>query len=188
MIPDDEFYKIKGVPGPTKEEIRCLVMCKARVSSSDVVLDVGCGTGGLTVELSRRVKKVYAVDKNPQAVEVTLKNLKTHNPFGDVELFENDALTIMDDILAFDVLIVGGSSGDLVPIIKKGYEMLKAGGRIIVTAILLETRTSTVLTLKELGLNPEIVEVFIARGKVLDRGTMMEGSNPVAIITGRKSV
>ena len=29
MIPDDEFIQSKKVPGPTKEEIRCLVMCKA---------------------------------------------------------------------------------------------------------------------------------------------------------------
>jgi len=187
MIPDHEFEKIEGVPGPTKQEIRCLVMCKAQISSDDVVLDVGCGTGGLTVEFSQRVKKVFAVDKNPQAVEVTLQNLKKFNPSGDVELFKNDALSVMENLPPLDVLVIGGSSGDLTPIIKRGHEILKKGGRIIVTAILLETRSTSVSILKELEMKPEIVEVSVARGKVLNSGTMMKANNPVAIITGYKN-
>ena len=76
MIPDEDFHKDPTVPGPSKEEVRCLVMCQARVEKDEVVLEVGCGTGGLTVELSQRAAKVYAVDKNPQALEVTRTNLQ----------------------------------------------------------------------------------------------------------------
>jgi cobalt-precorrin-6B (C15)-methyltransferase len=188
MIPDEDFYKDPEVPGPSKEEIRCLVMCQARVQKEEVVLEVGCGTGGLTVELSQRAAKVYAVDKNPRSLEVTRKNLRKLHPTGDVELLLGDALEVMEDLPAYDVLVVGGSSGDLEPIIKKAYKQLKPDGKIIVTAILLETKLYALNTLKSLDMNPKMVEVSVARGRVTERGTMMLGQNPVAIISGQKKV
>lgn len=57
MIPDDDFIQSDQVPGPSKEEIRCLVMCKAMITSDDVVVDVGCGSGGFTVESAQLAKK-----------------------------------------------------------------------------------------------------------------------------------
>ncbi len=49
-IPDELFNQNDKVPGPTKEEIRVVTISKARLSEGDIVIDVGCGTGGLTVE------------------------------------------------------------------------------------------------------------------------------------------
>ena len=39
MISDENFIKNPNVPGPTKEEIRCLVMCKSQVKPKDVVVE-----------------------------------------------------------------------------------------------------------------------------------------------------
>lgn len=187
MIPDDEFIQIKGVPGPTKEEIRCLVMCKARISSNDTVVDVGCGSGGLTLESARKASKVIALDKNHKAIELTRENLKKHGLTPKVKLVEGDAIRVLDGLESFDTLLVGGSSGDLPLILKQGYEKLTKNGRIVVTSILLETRVEAVITLKELGLDPDVVEVTIAKGKITERGTMMLGRNPITIISGVKS-
>ena len=76
MIKDEDFIQSKSVPGPTKEEIRCLVMCKGQISHQDIVLDVGCGTGGLTLESARRAKKVFALDKNPEAIALFIISLQ----------------------------------------------------------------------------------------------------------------
>ncbi len=186
MIFDDDFIQSSEVPGPTKEEVRCLVMCKAQISSEDIVLDVGCGTGGLTVESALRAKKVIAVDKNPEATKLTLKNLEKHNLQNNVQIIDGDALNIIEDLTPFDVLLVGGSSGDLPMIISLGYQKLKKNGRILVTSILLETRVEAVETLKKLGMTLDVVEVTIAKGKLMERGTMMMGRNPITIISAVK--
>lgn len=186
MIPDEDFIIKKDVPGPTKEEIRCLVMCKSKVSEDDIVVDVGCGTGGLTVEFAKKAKMVYAVDKNSDALELTEKNLKKHELRKKVELIEGEALAVLDRIPNFDVLMVGGSSGNLPSIIKKGYEKLKDNGRIVITAILLETRFEAIKNMQDLGMVPDVAEVSISKGKFIDRGTMMLSRNPVAIISARK--
>ncbi len=188
MIKDQDFIKTPEVPGPTKEEIRCLVICKSNVSSEDVVVDIGCGTGGLTIEFAKRAKTVYSIDINHKAVETTLKNLEKHHVKKNVEVIEGDGLEVLDNLENFDILLIGGSSGKLPLIIKKGYEKLNNGGRIIVTAILLETRLEAVNTLKNLFIMPDVVDVSISKGEITARGTMMFARNPITIISAQKNI
>ena len=78
-IPDESFNQSDTVPGPTKEEIRVITISKARLIEGAVVIDVGCGTGGLTVEAAFQVGgkgKVYAIDEDPAAVELTKGNVQ----------------------------------------------------------------------------------------------------------------
>jgi len=185
MIPDNEFITSKDVPGPTREEIRCLVLCKAEVSSDDVVVDIGCGTGGLTLEFAKRARKVYAIDKNINAVNLTLKNLKKHGLEHKVSIIENDALSALKEIDNIDILMIGGSGGDLPLIIEESYRKLGDSGRLLITSILLETPVEAIKTMKKLGMRIEVINVAVCRGKILERGTMMYSNNPITIISAR---
>lgn len=81
-------------------------------------------------------------------------------------------------------MIVGGSGGKLQEILNIGSKKLTENGRIVITAILLETKVEAVHTLQNLGFKTEIIEVNISKGRILDRGTMMLANNPISIITG----
>ncbi len=186
MIPDNNFITHEGVPGPTKEEIRCLVICKSKISSNHVVVDVGCGTGGLTLEFAKRSRIVYAIDKNINALNTTEKNLKKHNLYEKVQLIHKNAVEALEDIENFDILMIGGSKGDLFSIIKKGYDKLNKNGKIIVTSILLETPAEAVKIMKKLHMNIDVVDISISKGNIMDRGTMMIARNPITIVTGEK--
>lgn len=186
IIKDSDFIKNPDVPGPTREEIRCLVMCKSQVTAGDTVVDIGCGTGGLTLEFARRAGRVYAVDKNPEAINVTRLNLEKHALHYDVEFLEAAAPQVFGRLPDFDILMVGGSTGELPAIITEGYDKLKDHGRILVTSILLETRVEAVKSLKDLGLTPDVVEVSVSRGRLLKRGTMMTAENPITIVSAHK--
>ena len=148
ITPDNEFIKTEKVPGPTKEEIRALVISKVKLTDEDVVVDVGCGTGGLTLEFAKRAKKIYSID--------------------------------------FTKLMIGGSGGNLDNIIETGYLKLPIGGRIVITSIVLETATDSVHMLKELGAEPEVVNISVSKGTLLDRGVMMKALNPITIVSARK--
>ena len=41
-------------------------------------------------------------------------------------------------------------------------------------------------TLLSLGLNPDVVDVSISKGRIMERGTLMIANNPVTIITAFK--
>ena len=188
MIPDNDFITSKDIPGPTKEEIRCLVMCKSEVSKNDVVVDIGCGTGGLTLEFAKRARRVYAVDKNIEAVNLTLKNLKKHDLEHKVEIIHNDALIALKKIDEFNILMIGGSGGDLPLIIKEGFKKLKDNGRIIVTSILLETPVEAIETMKNLEMMIDIVNISISKGKVMKRGTILLANNPIIVISAKNRI
>ena len=186
MIKDSDFIKNPKVPGPTKEEIRCILLCKSEVSEEDVVVDIGCGTGGLTVEFAKKAKKVYSVDLNPLATQTTQENVDKHQVKNKVEVIQADGLEALEDLEEFDVLMIGGSSGKLPQLIKKGYKKLNKNGRILVTSILLETATEAISTFKELSLTPEVVNIMISKGKPGQRGTMMFSNNPITVVSTEK--
>ena len=186
MITDEDFIKNPNIPGPTKEEIRCLVMCKSQVKPEDIVVDIGSGTGGLTVEFAKRAKMVYSIDKNPDAINITKSNLEIHEVNNKVHIIQGTAPEALFNIPKFDILMIGGSSGELSSIIKEGYKKLNDGGRIVVTSILIETRVEAVKTLLSLGVNPDVVDVSISKGRIMERGTLMMANNPVTIITAFK--
>lgn len=186
MIKDEDFIKNPDVPGPTKEEIRCLVLCKSNVSNQDIVVDIGCGTGGLTIEFAKRAKYVYAIDINHKAIEITRQNIKKHCVNENIKVLEGNGLDILDKLTNIDLLIIGGSSGKLPLLIKKGYNKLNNNGRIIITAILLETCVEAISTFKELSIIPDVVDISISKGKIIERGTMMFAKNPITIISAKK--
>ena len=82
-IPDENFERDENVP-ITKEEVRAIQISKARLSSGQTVFDIGCGSGSISVEASLQIEssgKVYAVDVDPKAIELTKKNLSKFSLF-----------------------------------------------------------------------------------------------------------
>ena len=175
MLNDMDFIKTCDVPGPTKEAIRAIILYKSAVTPNDEVVDVGCGTGGITCEFAQRAKKVTSIDTNPDAISVTKQNLEKFNLGDNVELINDSGSNALKNIDNMDIAVVGGSGRELNP-----------KGRIIVTAILVDTKIEAINKLKKLNYNPKIMEVNISNGRVLDRGVMMISENPIAIISANK--
>ena len=186
MINDNDFVSSCDVPGPTKENIRAILLYKSDVTNEDIVVDIGCGTGGITTEFAKRAKKVIAIDKNPEAIFLTKKNIEKFNVSSKVDLIENDAISALNNIDNIDIAIIGGSGNDLEKIIQIVLEKLNPNGRILITSILLDTKTQAINILQKFGYNPKIVEVNISNGRILDRGVLMISENPIAIISSKK--
>lgn len=186
MLNDMDFIKSCDVPGPTKEAIRAIILYKASVNQADNVVDVGCGTGGITCEFAKRAKKVTSIDINPEAIEVTKKNLEKFNLGENVEFINDSGSNALKNIDNIDIAIVGGSGKELEDILEIIDSKLNSKGRIIITAILVDTKIEAINKLKELNYNPKIMEVNISNGRVLDRGVMMISENPIAIISANK--
>ena len=189
-IPDELFNQSDEVPGPTKEEIRVVTISKARLCEGAVVIDVGCGTGGLTVEAALQAGskgKVYAVDEDDAAIKLTSSNVEKFGVQGFVAVTRGKAPEAMLSLPKADAVLIGGGGVSLRAIIQTANYKLKPNGRIVVNAILLETATTAISELKALGFKDiDITHISVAKGKQINSGTMMMARNPITIVSATK--
>jgi cobalt-precorrin-6B (C15)-methyltransferase len=189
-IPDEMFNQNDEVPGPTKEEIRVITICKARLCEGSVVIDVGCGTGGLTVEAALQVAqkgKVYAVDEDESAVKLTKSNVEKFGVQNTVSVTRGKAPDALLSMPNADAVFIGGGGVSLRAIVQTAHYKLKPTGRVVVNAILLETATTTINELKTLGYKDiDITHISVAKGKQINSGTMMMARNPITIVSATK--
>jgi cobalt-precorrin-6B (C15)-methyltransferase len=185
-IPDELFERAQDIP-ITKEEVRALVMSKLRLKEDFSVIDVGCGSGSITVELCLQMPsgKVYAIDIDEKATELTRQNLKK---FGvEAEIILAKAQDILPSLPKVDAVIVGGTWGDTKGVIEASIARLKGGGRILIDTILIETIFAAIATINESNLiDVDITQVTIAKGRKVTTGTMMTARNPIIMISATK--
>ncbi len=172
----------------TKEEVRALTLSKLRPTSHSYILDIGAGTGSISVECGLLAPrgKVYAIEKNLAAIDLIYKNCKK---FGveNIEIIAGEAPAAIKKIPLMDRVVIGGSGGNLRDILVAVNDILKPGGRIVLNGILLETVTVGLQSLKEQGYKQvDLITVSIARGKELGGKTALQALNPVFIISAAK--
>jgi cobalt-precorrin-6B (C15)-methyltransferase len=188
-IPDELFNQNDKVPGPTKEEIRVLTISKARLSVGSIVIDVGCGTGGLTVEAALQVApkgKIYAIDEDQAAITLTESNVEKFGVQDNVKVVRGKAPEALLSLPKADAVLIGGSVS-LREVLRASKDKLKANGRIVINAILLETACAAVEELKRLGFKDvDVAQVSVAKGKQINSGTMMMARNPITIVSATK--
>ncbi len=188
-IPDEDFNQNDKVPGPTKEEIRVLTISKARLREGFVVVDIGCGTGGLTVEAALQVAptgKVFALDEKEEAIELTESNVAKFGVQNTVQMIHGKAPQVLSDLPPLDAVLIGGSHS-LREVIQTAHQKLKPTGRIVVNAILTETAVTALDEIKRLNFKEvDVTQVFVAKGKAVSGGTMMLSRNPITITSATK--
>ena len=188
-IPDELFERNDEIP-MTKEEIRALTISKARLKPGDNVIDIGCGTGSLTVEASKQVSPgglVYAIDRDKKAIGLTRRNLLKFGLRDAVQLIRGEAPPALEKLPAVDAILIGAGGEQLAEIIDLSFKKLKREGRIVINSILLETSCIAVDKLDRLGFkNVEVVQVAITKGRRIPQGTMMIARNPITLISGVK--
>ncbi|BBD72433.1 cobalt-precorrin-6Y C(15)-methyltransferase [Sulfodiicoccus acidiphilus] len=188
-IPDELFVREERVP-MTKEEVRAVVVSKMRLRRGQRVIDVGCGSGSTTVEFANAVGNegmVYALDKDPKAVELTKVNLSRFNLVHRTAVSLGEAPQALLSIPGqVDRAFVGGSD-KLRETLTTLRSLLVNGGKVVVDAILLQTVVEAISTLEELGFtNLEVTELIVAKSLKTGRGHAMMARNPIFVVGAEK--
>jgi cobalt-precorrin-6B (C15)-methyltransferase len=187
-IPDEYFERVEKVP-ITKEEVRVIQISKARLKPGQVVYDIGCGSGSISIEAALQIGssgKVLAVDYDENAVDLTKKNMKKFEVSNISTIYGNAKEKILD-LEEADTIFIGGTGGDTKEIVELSQDKLKSGGRIVVGIILIETLYSVLQILDKLQFESvDITQVTISKSRKTTTGTMMLARNPVTIISATK--
>ncbi len=166
--------------GPTKDEILAISLQKLGPTVDDICVDLGCGTGRVSIALAGRVRMVHAVDRRREAYEWTqqeairmgISNLIPHY---------TDAVRFLSGIEHLDIAFIGGSK-DLAEVIALLHQ--HSVRRVVINAVMLETVNIAMKTLQKYDMFDEIVHVQVSHSYPIAEGIMFKPIDPVFIITG----
>ena len=181
-IDDDEF--IRGKVPMTKAEVRAVCLSKLAIKHDDIAYDIGCGTGSVTVEMAFAAYdgKVYAFDKNEDAIALLNQNCEKFH-LDNVEAICGLAPDCLKDLPVPDVAFIGGSSGNMDEIVSYLYG-LNNDMRFVITAVTLENAMAGLESLKNVGIDGDIVQVAVSKGRQIADLHMLIAQNPIFIISG----
>lgn len=179
----DEVFARDKVP-ITKSEVRAVILSKLDINSDSICYDIGAGSGSVSIEMAGLAYegKVYAIEKNPVAIELIKKNIHNFNA-ENIELIFAKAPEGLEHILEADKIFIGGSGGELNAVMDMIFASQKHP-TIVISAITLETVaqiTDILKKAKEYGYDTEVTAINVSKSKEVGPYNMMMAQNMVFI-------
>jgi 2-polyprenyl-3-methyl-5-hydroxy-6-metoxy-1,4-benzoquinol methylase len=129
--------------------IKTVASAKKYLKKSDIVLDYGCATGTVAIEIADSAKTIHGIDISSRMIEAAKRKANEHKiknvDFMQSTIFEEFYLSeSFDVILAFNILHV---LEDTPKVVKRIHELLKPGGLFISATECMGERTSFITIL-----------------------------------------
>ena len=178
-IRDEDF--IRGSIPMTKFNIRILTIGYLAISQGDRLLDIGAGTGSISIEANLQGARVWAIEREEEGIQLIKEN---DTKFGtDINIIQGLA---PDDLpgIRFNKCFIGGSGGKLGEIFKYLEEYLEDKGLVCANFISLNNLSEFLNLLKEYGYKD--IETQLIQSASMDKLGLFRGQNPIYIVKGVK--
>ncbi len=188
----DEWF-IRGRVPMTKSEVRAVSLSKLELYPGCVLWDIGAGTGSISVEaaLSCPDIRIAAIEYRPEAVGLIRQNCQKAGTRCIVPV-EARAPECFESLYTEGAAgwayarpthaFIGGTSGRMEEILD-ALQDINPGIRVVMNMIALESLSQALEYVKKRDRKAEIVSVQVARAKAAAGMHLMEGQNPVYIVS-----
>jgi precorrin-6Y C5,15-methyltransferase (decarboxylating) len=168
----------------TKAEVRAVTLARLQPLPTDVVWDIGSGSGAVSVEWGRLLTHgiVYAIERDAEMFAHLQANVRRHRAYNVVPI-DGEAPACLAELPDPDGVFIGGSGGKLGAIVGAALNRLRPGGRVVANFILLEHVHEAQELAKARGLVADLVWLSAARSKSLAGKTSLEPLTPIAILS-----
>jgi cobalt-precorrin-6B (C15)-methyltransferase len=167
------------LPGTaTQEENISIAMGKLNIQRAQVFLDVGCGSGAVSLAASRYTDRIYGIDRREEAVQMCRSKV----PGGNFSLGE--AAAILPGLPEVDRCFIGGTRGinEFLPLL---LEKANPGCVIVADLARLGIAARVAEMMKEAGIFQELIQIHIARGYDLGGDIALKPVNPIFMVIGK---
>lgn len=184
-FPDDLFLRDE-VP-MTKQEVRAAILAKLSPRPEDVLWDIGAGTGSVSIELALASSwgHTYAIECNDKACELIQANRKKLGAW-NLQLVKGRAPQALKGLETPDAVFIGGTKGSMKEIVAAVLEQ-NPKAKFCISAICIETVYQAVQALQIHGIEPEITQISVSRGKLVGSLHLLTANNPVFLIAGQQN-
>ncbi|WP_137289688.1 precorrin-6Y C5,15-methyltransferase (decarboxylating) subunit CbiT [Natronorubrum halophilum] len=167
--------------GPTKSEVRAVVHSKLELEADDHFAEVGSCTGAITIEAAQRAGRVTALERKPERLETTEKNLAANEGSitADIELRNAEAPDGLPDDA--DALFLGGSRNFEAVL---DHAVATEIDRVIMNVSRLEVAGKATEAFRERDILEEVVQFQVSHGYELAGATSFHSDNPVYMLVG----
>ncbi|MEO0540362.1 MAG: precorrin-6y C5,15-methyltransferase (decarboxylating) subunit CbiE [Cyanobacteria bacterium P01_A01_bin.105] len=150
-IPDDQFARFDDRPGlMTKRPVRTLILTELELHASQIIWDIGAGTGSVSIEMARLSPEsaVYAVEKSAagnQLIQTNRQRFAVEN-LVPISGAAPDALMALPDPHR---VFMGGHGGQLPAILHYVLSRLRPQGRIVIATTTLDSHAQLMTWLRQ---------------------------------------
>jgi precorrin-6Y C5,15-methyltransferase (decarboxylating) len=184
-LADESFLHGQGLI--TKREIRAVGLAMLRIEPGDTVWDLGAGCGSVAIEAAFLASRgrVLAVEKEASRVRLIQSNIRRTGAYG-VEVIHGEMPRCLDGLPEPDRIFLGGGVGGDPDVLTASFRRLKAGGHMVLHAVLLGTLEKARAFLDRHQTPYHFVQVQISRSRELAGDERLEALNPVYIVGSQK--
>lgn len=179
-IRDEQF--IRGNIPMTKFETRIASIAALEIEEGDTLIDIGAGTGSVSVEAALQGAYVYAVEQKHEGAELIRQNAEKFQV--PVCVIEASAPEGVLNIQQFNKCFIGGSSGRLDSIFKWAHSNLSSGGIIAANFVTLKNLNVFIGLIEDN--NYADIEIKLLQVSDMDKIGLLKANNPIFLVRGRK--
>jgi precorrin-6B C5,15-methyltransferase / cobalt-precorrin-6B C5,C15-methyltransferase len=192
-LPDAALASFDDRPGlMTKREVRLLVLGELGLRPGQVIWDIGAGTGSVSIEVARLVPdaKVFAIEQKAIGVSLIEQNCQRFQ-LQNLVAIGGSAPAATEALPNPDRVFVGGSGGQLQPILDCCRERLRPGGQVVLALATLEHLSQVGQWLERQaqpapdapGWQARYLQVQLSRSVDIAALTRWQPLNPVTLVT-----
>ena len=174
-LPDDWFEHDGQI---TKREIRAMTLAALRPFRGAHLWDIGAGSGSVAIEwaLLDPMNRATAIEARRERAARIARNAGALG-VPDLAIVEGRAPEALEGLPPPDAIFIGGGAGDET-LIEAAWAALPAGGRLVISAVTLETQAALIDLHVTLG--GDLTSVAISRADPVGR---MHGWRPAMPVT-----
>jgi ribosomal protein L11 methyltransferase len=134
----------------------CLEALERQVSASIDVLDLGCGSGILSIAAAKLgAGKVIAVDIDQLAVDATIENAEVNGVAEKIHAYQGSLETVITSARRFDLVVVNILAKIIIEMCDQHLgDTVRPGGKAIFSGIIAEQTEAIEAALRKTGLEP----------------------------------
>ena len=185
---DDTLF-ITGQPDGkgmiTKREVRLMILSLLAPAVEDIIWDVGAGCGSVAIELAYWQPRatVHAIEHHPQRLECLNANRDIFGVVANLKIIAGRAPQQLSDLPVANKVFIGGSDGELTPILQQVWQQLPVGGVLVASAVTEQTKAQLIAFSAKPADSAvvETMQLAVSRGQQLAGQLMYKPNFPVTL-------
>ena len=161
----------------TQEENIFIAMGKLHIQPGQLFLDIGCGSGAVSLAASRYTDRICGIDRREEAVQICRANVAG-------QFFSGEAADLLPGLPEVDRCFIGGTRG-----IDRFFPLFleRAAPGCIIVADLARIGIAARLAglMKEAGIFQELIQIQVCRGYDLAGDIALRPVNPIFMVIGK---